>query len=337
MSPKYVLTALAALGAVIAVAALGPLYRTGTFPPPSAAHVANFERLWGALEAYYPYFELKGLEPGELRARYLPRVEAARSDEEYCGIIADMLAEFGDAHTGVISPPAHTGRVYFGTCRMVEGKAVVDVVGETGLAAGLERGAIVLAVDGLPVEEAIAAFPPRLRSGSTPRQRWARAAFHLLSTPRTSLQVMFQGLGGEVRTAGLILPKSASAGVTRVGEDEEDPLITGELLPSGLGVIRIPTFSRGSGHDLVAEFDAALEALMDAPGLILDLRGNGGGSTALADGWRGGSWPRRSSTDGSIIGGASPSGAGGCTSITGWAPGARSTTGRWCCWRTSSP
>ncbi|QLQ08860.1 MAG: hypothetical protein HZY76_11265 [Anaerolineae bacterium] len=33
---------------------------------------------------------------------------------------------------------------------------------------------------------------------------------------------------------------------------------------------------------MVAEFDAALAAVMDAPGIILDLRGNGGGSTAIA-------------------------------------------------------
>ena len=56
-----------------------------------------------------------------------------------------------------------------------------------------------------------------------------------------------------------------------------------ELLPSGRGLIRISTFSRDSGHDLVAEFDTALGTLMDAPGLIIDLRGKGVGGTALAE------------------------------------------------------
>jgi carboxyl-terminal processing protease len=48
-------------------------------------------------------------------------------------------------------------------------------------------------------------------------------------------------------------------------------------------VIRIPTFEGGDAHDLVAEFDAALAPVLDAPGLILDLRGNGGGSTFISD------------------------------------------------------
>lgn len=283
MTWKYFLLTLAALGAVIAVAVLGPLYRLGTFPPPSGEYLANFERLWSALNTYHPYFELKGVDPVALRAQYLPRVQATGSDVEYCGIIADMLAEFQDAHTGVVSPPAYAGRLYFGTCRAVGKEIVAERVGRTGRAAGLERGAIILAVDGLLVEEALAALPLRLRSGSTPWQRRAQAAFHLLSTASTSLQVTFQGLNGKVRNVSLVSPKGISTDAKYTHREVANPLITGELLPSGLGLIRIPTFSRGKGHDLVAEFDAALEELLDAPGLILDLRGNGGGSTAIAE------------------------------------------------------
>ena len=56
-----------------------------------------------------------------------------------------------------------------------------------------------------------------------------------------------------------------------------------QRLPSGLGLIRVPTFEEGPGHSLVTEFDAALDQLLDAPGLILDLRGNSGGSTTISD------------------------------------------------------
>lgn len=274
---KGLLVAVAALGVALAVAVFGPLYRLGTFPPPPGDHRANFERLWAALTAYYPYFELKGVDPMELRAQYLPRVRAARDDAEYCLAIADMLAELGDAHTGVVSPPAHAGRRYFGTCRALGDEFVVERVGETGRAAGLGPGAVILAVDGIPAEEALGALPPRLRTGSTPWQRRARAAFHLLSTAGTSLKVTFRDPRGEVRAVELSAPEGASG--TRVPAGPVK--ITGELLPSGFGLIRIPGFGRG--RDPVAEFDVALEGLFRAPGLVLDLRGNGGGSTAVAE------------------------------------------------------
>lgn len=277
------LLVIAAIAATIVVAILGPLYRVGSFPPPSDGYRANFDRLWGALNAYYPYFELKGVEPEALRARYLPQAEAAESDAEYRRAIADMLAELQDAHTGVVVPGPFSDRHYFGTARAIGEFIVVDRVGRTGLAAGLTRGAIVLAVDGLAVEDALDALPPRLRSGSTPWQRRARAAFHILSTTRTSLRVTFRGLDDVVMSATLVLPKEMPDHTEHTGGEEAGPSITWELLPSGLGLIRIPTFSPSGGHDLVSEFDTALGALMDTPGLIIDLRGNGGGSTALAE------------------------------------------------------
>lgn len=50
-----------------------------------------------------------------------------------------------------------------------------------------------------------------------------------------------------------------------------------------MGLIRIATFSGREGQPLVDAFDAALDDLLDTPGLILDLRGNGGGDQRLAD------------------------------------------------------
>jgi hypothetical protein len=54
------------------------------------------------------------------------------------------------------------------------------------------------------------------------------------------------------------------------------------MLPSGWGLLRLPTFSRHNGHNLLAEFDRALEPMRAARALILDLRGNGGGDSRLA-------------------------------------------------------
>jgi C-terminal processing protease CtpA/Prc len=103
----------------------------------------------------------------------------------------------------------------------------------------------------------------------------------VLSTTGDALTVTMRGPAGE-RTLRLAWPEEPPA--PQVQEPAPwQPLITGERLPSGLGLIRIPDFSGSSECNLVAEFDAALDALMDTPGLILDLRGNGGGSTFISD------------------------------------------------------
>jgi C-terminal processing protease CtpA/Prc len=47
------------------------------------------------------------------------------------------------------------------------------------------------------------------------------------------------------------------------------------LHPSGAGYIKIESFN--GGEEITRDFDHALEALRDAPGLILDIRDNTGG------------------------------------------------------------
>jgi carboxyl-terminal processing protease len=265
------LGSLAILLAVASVVVV-QLYRVGFFPPLTQDRVANFERLWRAMADYYPYFDLKGVDWEEVHGRYLPQVEAAQSDEEYFAAIGAMLAELNDAHTGLIAPRFGI-ECRFALIREVEGQPVVTLAGPTAQEVGLEQGAVVLAVDGRSVEETLAAVTPLLPGVSTPWHQRCLAFASLLGTPPDGVrEVVFESPAGEQQTVMLQCIHAERLSDT-------GPLVVGERLSSGLGLIRIPTFGSGTGHDLVAEFDA----LMDAPGLILDLRGNGGGSTSIAE------------------------------------------------------
>lgn len=264
----------------IALAVLLPLYRIGMLSLPGETRSANFARLWRALDYAYPYFAEKGVDWDALYAHYAPQAQQAQSDEAYWRVVAQMLAELNDGHTGLLSPSAQSGRRYFATCRDIGSAIVVDEVGATARAAGLKRGDEVYAVDGRPINEALEALPPTLIAGSTPQSRRVKAAFNVLSTTGDTLVVTVRGMSGE-RALTLSWPEAPAAPQAQAPAPWQ-PLITSERLPSGLGLIRIPDFGSGN-HDLVAEFDAALDGLLDAPGLIFDLRGNGGGSTFISD------------------------------------------------------
>lgn len=266
---------------IIALATVVPLYRIGMIAPPSELPAVNFKRLQRALDYAYPYFALKETDSAALFARYAPQVESAADDADYWRIVGQMLSELNDGHTGLLSPSARSGRHYFATCRAIGDAIVVDEVGQIAMAAGLARGDVVLAVDGRPIEEALEALSPILRAGSSPQQRRAKAAFSILSTNHSSLRSTVTGPTGE-RTITLARPDESPAVASQSSRIEQPP-ITGERLVSGLGLIRIPDFEAGGERDRIAEFDIALNGLLDAPGIILDLRGNGGGSTFVSD------------------------------------------------------
>jgi carboxyl-terminal processing protease len=264
------------------------LYRIGTFPPLTQDRVASFDRLARGMEIAYPYFDLKGVDWDALVARYRPQIEAAESDEAYAVALESMLAELNDGHTGLTPPYVRNEGCYFAQTREIEGQAVVIRVGGAGLDAGLAVGSTVLTVDGRPLEEALMAVDWRLVSGSTERHRRLHAFQFLLHTPfGASRTLTFETPAGEERSAALSCPEDPAAReAMQQGGDiwgflmpVARPRIVSRRLSSGIGYVRVPTL----GVDLVDEFDAALDEMLDVPALILDLRGNGGGNSAYAD------------------------------------------------------
>jgi C-terminal processing protease CtpA/Prc len=118
----------------------------------------------------------------------------------------------------------------------------------------------------------------RLRAGSSVAWERRRASLYLLLATDRDLKVTVEKASGERREFSLVLPEDTPATVTY---PEPPPSVTSERLPSGLGLITIRTF--GGGPELVRAFDRALDGMMDAPGLIIDVRENNGGMSLLAD------------------------------------------------------
>lgn len=280
----------AILGLSIGLLSTVQLYQCGMLPPVNGDRAANFERLWRTMSALYPYSELKGADWQEIHARYAPRVAAAANGDEYFRLIGEMLAELQDAHTGVVEPPVLSDLHWIGLAREIQGQPVVTKVRPTVRIPGLVPGAVIVSREGLSVQEFVSRLPPALRSGSTEAQRKLRAYSVLLAIPPgREVPIAYRTPAGEVKDATLCWSDDYLAGAgakdgphAGQGKPAAPPLITARKLSSGLWVIIIPAFA-SEDHNLVAEFDAALEQAADAPGIILDVRRNGGGSSLVAD------------------------------------------------------
>lgn len=260
--------------------ALFQSYQMGMLPPLSDDYAANFDRLWAAVDAYYPYFEVKEVDWEAVRAEYRPQAEAAQSDAEFYEAVDGMLDSLHDAHTGLMQPSNRSFCTRYASIREMEGLPVLRAVSEAGSAAGLQAGDLIETVNGRPAAAMVAEMETSLHNASTPWQARARAFSYLLHTPAgETLDVTLKRAGGE--TVSLTLTCDLETHLAQTVPAADEPLVTWERLPSGVGLIRIPTF--GTQRDLVAEFETALAALQDAPGLILDIRGNGGGDTGLSD------------------------------------------------------
>src|SRR6267378_5582541 len=116
-----------------------------------------FETIWKTINDDYYDPAFNGVDWASVRERYRPRVEAAKSDDEFYGIIKQMLLELQDLHTAFVTPgeQSRTSGVYVNE---VEDKVVVvNVVPDSDAArAGVKPGMIVRALDGKPIDARLA-------------------------------------------------------------------------------------------------------------------------------------------------------------------------------------
>jgi carboxyl-terminal processing protease len=154
--------------------------------------------------------------------------------------------------------------------------------------AGIKEGAQITQWNGQPVGQAIDAVEPGFGPYSTEHARRENQVVFLTRVPPdTRVEVTFQNPGGAAATKSMqavVEYDSLFKSIPSFNEDKLALPVESEVLPdSGLGYIRINTFS--DDYNLMARlWERAIQDAIDneVPGLILDLRNNGGGSMGLA-------------------------------------------------------
>jgi hypothetical protein len=168
--------------------------------------VATFDELVRLVSEYYPYTCL-GYKDVDIQAsgdQLRAELVADPSAETFERVVRDFMAALQDGHASLAWTPAAAERYtmppLFETTE-VEGKAIVSrvmdpLLEEMGLAAGVE----IMAVDGLPVSEALERVPHFLTAcGTEYCHIWKSYHFLLSGEAQSTLDITFIDLEGMER------------------------------------------------------------------------------------------------------------------------------------------
>jgi carboxyl-terminal processing protease len=273
MHVKAFLPILALAGAIAAAPAPPAAGAVWADPAPTEAareRLRIFDYVWSEIRDKYYDPSLNGVDWAAVRARYRPRVADA-DEASFHGLLRAMVGELRDSHTRVLTARQERDRREDRTMSAgvilfeVEGEPVIFDVRPGGPAeqAGLRPGMRVLAVNGIPIAEALAAARAEIGPSSSERAALVLSYLRLVAgPPGEMLRLRLEREDGT--PFELALPRQAA---------DASPRFEARRLPSGLLYVRFDRFR----EPVARLFRAALEANRDAPGLILDLRANTGG------------------------------------------------------------
>lgn len=256
--------------------AAGPPTEVVPSPPPATlgaeARLRALDFVWDTIDRHYYDAALNGVDWKSVRERYRPLALAAKDDDAFWDVLDRMTGELRDAHTRVDSPKSVALRtrdesVSVGfTFLPLEGRLVVAGVNPDSDAwwAGVRSGMTLAAIGDEPAMQAYERVREATRLSSTARSQHSRIQRKLLSgDPATRASYTFERADG-TRFAATLTRLRVSARASEVHR----------VLPSGFGYLRFTQWTLGASGKAME----ALNELKDTPGLVIDLRGNPGGS-----------------------------------------------------------
>lgn len=242
-------------------------------PPNDITFASDFDELWTTLRDRYCLFQEKRTDWNRVRALYRPMALAAPSNEAFTAVLGQVLAELYDAHTYLAETPVGSprGPLLDMIVEWRDGRARIGAIADDSGAAeaDLALGDVILTVGGQPVETLARALTPKCLTRSDPAAD-AYALGRAVAGIRGQERRYLIARGGA--THEVVLPLRPAPARPR-------PDVEWRRLDDGAGYIAIRSFAEDA---VAAAFDQALAELRDTPGLIIDVRDNGGGDTAVA-------------------------------------------------------
>ena len=260
-------TALAWSAAALAAPAFGKE------PPRDITAEQDFDELWETLRDRYAFFGEKATDWERVRAIYRPRLaDVGDDDDKWNRLLLAVTNELYDGHTHFSDPVPGLPRWPLSDLYVEDSSAGVEVKAIRPDSAaedvGVKVGDVILGIDGLTFAQAVALRMPRALRRPDPEAR--KYAINAAAGGNRDRERKLRVRTGDGQVRDLLLPFKPFA---------DRPAIIHRRLDNGFGYIAITTFGDNDAPKL---FDAALAELKDAPGLILDVRVNGGGDTAVA-------------------------------------------------------
>jgi carboxyl-terminal processing protease len=292
--------------------------------PARERRLKTFQLVWQTVKDEHFDPTLGGVNWDAVRARYAPRVQRVRSDQELHSLLQEMLGELPQSHFTIV-PPERIPRIKAGRKRSDKGEMKEDEVldlledqeeneSDNDVAMQMMNGigVDVRVLEGRVVITRIAADSPAARAGLRPgfiiksiddmsfdgllRYAVEETALQPLIHMRLREEILVDYLGGQPGTDVRLLYLDEQGREREVSIKRErlsgslssavgnlPPLYTefeAKRVAGEIGYLRFSTFT----PQVADKICAALKTMRDAPGLIVDLRGNPGGVMAMASG-----------------------------------------------------
>jgi len=246
--------------------------------PNHEERIYSLSLIWKEMHYSFAFPEtLQKVNIDSLYMTYLPKVEQAKSNFEYFRVLSSFMAHFNEAHTRIYTshrpddvPPLKT--INFDKKILISNidKSMVDKV---------PLGSEIIKINQIPVLEYIRDSVYQYISAATPHWKFDKSVSEMFyGRPYSKVKITVITPKGKEKEVEMIRNynsnglKEIMAGPTIV------PPINIKIIDGNIGYIQLTSFDRQYLDTINSVFNRNIRQLSNCKGLIIDLRGNRGGT-----------------------------------------------------------
>ncbi len=244
-----------------------------------------FEIVWQTVNQRYFDPDFNGVDWEAMYEEYLPKISAAGDDEEFYILLNKMCFELGVSHIAVVPPDSNalepvlsaSGSVGI-DLRLIDDQAVITAIeaGSPADQAGLRPGYVILSLDDISLEngeELVKLQVPPFNERRMRGQVLYAILTKLYGEPGREISISYLDERNQNHAVTLVIEERAGQPFTAEGLPPMYVGFEARRLEGRIAYIRFDGFLPPILEDVLS----AIQEMRDAPGMIIDIRGNPGG------------------------------------------------------------
>lgn len=246
--------------------------------PDREERIYTLSTLWKELEYNFAFPEArKKSNPDSLYKAYLPKVENADNHYDYFRILSSFTARCNEAHTRIIAAKRPDDMPPLITTSIGRRVLVKNIARKT--VAQIPVKSEILKVDDIPVTEYLRDSVYPYMGASTEHWKFDKSVIEMLyGRPGSEVKLTVKTPKGKIREVTMCRDYYAGGAAEAMAEQVSDDPVEIKILKGNIGYIHLLTCAGNKVKKIRETFYKHLPELLACKGLIVDMRGNRGGS-----------------------------------------------------------
>ena len=247
--------------------------------PNKEERIYSLSKIWKELEYNFAFPEkLKIANLDSLYLAYLPLVENAPDNYAYYRILCSFMAHFDEAHTRIIPPSTIKNEMPPVVLSNIGKHIFVKNVAQD-LLKDIPLNSEVIAVNEVPTEDYLKDSVYQYISAATPHWKFDKAVTEMLNgRPNTKVTLTIQSPKGNLRTIELTRNYQSDQFHLPMADTTKILPLQIKYLSDDIAYLHLSTCNGKDLEQIERTFQQHLNKLLACKGLIIDVRGNRGGT-----------------------------------------------------------